>query len=258
MSSTAEASEKLYTSLRDLGLSETAAQLYLASLSLGPSTIRALATRLGIARPNLYALIRGLDAMGLVRFAERKKYARDFMVEPPTVVLEKLREKKAETTRREEALTAVMPDLLGVYRQGAGKTKIRILEGEAQFRHTFQMILEEAKGGMSFFGSFSDFIAFVEWGKQRPLIRARVRKGIRVRALLLPSHEAEIAKAADARELRETRILKDMHAFIASFQLFANKVILWQPKAPLAVVIEDEYIVAMLQSTFDALWERSA
>lgn len=45
--------------------------------------------------------------------------------------------------------------------------------------------------------------------------------------------------------------------FQTAFQLFGNKVIIWQPKAPLAVLIEDEYIVQMLKSIFFIMWEKA-
>jgi hypothetical protein len=57
--------------------------------------------------------------------------------------------------------------------------------------------------------------------------------------------------------MRETRILQGGAPFATSFQLFANKVLIWQPKAPLAVLIEDEYIVQMLRSIFYLLWGKS-
>ena len=48
----------------------------------------------------------------------------------------------------------------------------------------------------------------------------------------------------------------NIHPFIF-FQIFANKVIFWQPLAPLAIVIEDKYLVEMMESILDNLWERA-
>ena len=73
----------------------------------------------------------------------------------------------------------------------------------------------------------------------------------------MPSKDAETLKASDAKEMRETRILKGLAPFAPIFQLYANKVIIWQPKAPLAMLIEDEYITQMLRSIFNALWEKA-
>ena len=57
--------------------------------------------------------------------------------------------------------------------------------------------------------------------------------------------------------MRETRVLKTAQPFVTLFQLYANKALIWQPKAPLAILIEDEYIVQMLRSVFDVLWKQS-
>jgi hypothetical protein len=73
----------------------------------------------------------------------------------------------------------------------------------------------------------------------------------------LPGSDAETLRANDAQELRETRIVSGATPFATSFQLFANKVLIWQPKAPLAVLIEDEFIVQMLRSIFYVLWNKS-
>jgi hypothetical protein len=59
----------------------------------------------------------------------------------------------------------------------------------------------------------------------------------------------------DTEHLREIRIIKDLDPFVTGFQLYANKAFIWQPTGSLAVLIEDEYIVAMLRSVFNALWE---
>lgn len=57
--------------------------------------------------------------------------------------------------------------------------------------------------------------------------------------------------------MRTTRFFHGKIPFVTGFMLYANKVIIWQPKAPLAVLIEDEYIVEMLRSIFETLWSGS-
>jgi hypothetical protein len=73
--------------------------------------------------------------------------------------------------------------------------------------------------------------------------------------LLLPGEDAETLKETDAEEMRTTKLLTAA-PFVTSFMLYANKVIIWQPKAPLIVLIEDEHIVQMLSSLFDVLWKQ--
>ena len=89
-----EVQKNLYISLAELGLHESESNLYITSLTLGPSTIASLAEHLVIPRPNVYKAIAGLEKHGLAKYSERKRYTRTFVVEPPTVVLEKLRIKE--------------------------------------------------------------------------------------------------------------------------------------------------------------------
>jgi len=257
MASKEEVKKNIYTSLKELGLTDLEADLYVISLALGPSPIAAIAEHLKMPRPNVYKVIAGLELKGLAKFATRKKYTRTFIVEPPTAVLEQLRQKREAVSNLDHDLVSAMPDLLALYHQGETPTKIRLYEGEEQYLKTFFSVLDEGKGELEFFGSAADFIGFISWEAEREWIKKRMKKGIRIKALLLPSKDAETLKASDAKEMRETRILKGLAPFAPIFQLYANKVIIWQPKAPLAMLIEDEYITQMLRSIFNALWEKA-
>ncbi len=84
-----------------------------------------------------------------------------------------------------------------------------------------------------------------------------MKKNLFIKALLLPSVEAEILKKTDSKQLRKTKIMKKVNPFLTSFQLFANKVIFWQPIAPLVLVIEDQYLVEMMKSIVKKLWEET-
>jgi sugar-specific transcriptional regulator TrmB len=252
-----EVKQNIYDALRELGLSESEIKLYTVSLLLGPSPIANLANHIGISRPNLYKVILGLEKRGLAKFSERKKYTRDFIVESPTVVLEKLRQKRESFDNLDHKVTATMPSLLALYRQGATSTKIKVLEGEEQFVKLFYQILDEAGDQIETFGSFGDFASSFSFERIKDWTKKRAAKGIRVRVLALPGKEAEQLNHRNKEELREARILRGMNPFTTSFSLFANKAVIWQPKTPLAVLIEDEYIVQMLRSMFYALYDRS-
>jgi len=249
-----EIKQNLYTSLKELGLTESEANLYITSLTLGPATIAALAEHLNTPRPNVYKVIAGLEQYGLAKFSERKRYARTFMVEPPTVVLEKLREKRKMTESLDQALVGTMPDLLAMYHQGETSTKIKVLQGEDQWMKIFFQTLDEAKDKIEFFGSADAFIGMISWEVERAWIKKRVERGIHINVLLTPGKDAETLKTTDAQEMRTTKIYIGELPVVTGYMLYANKVIIWQPKAPLAILIEDEYIVQMLRSIFAMLW----
>lgn len=247
--------KSLYTSLKELGLLESEAKLYLLSLKMGPATIASLAEHLGIPRPNVYKAISGLEEHGLARFSEKKKYARTFVVEPPTVVLELLRKKGGIISDLDQTLVGAMPTLLANYHQGETPTRIKVLQGKEQYLNAFYSILDEEGEETQFFGSAKDFLKFVSWEEEYRWMAKREERGIFIKSLLLPSEEAEMLHKSDPEHLREIRIIQGLAPFVTAFQLYANKALIWQPAAPLAVMIEDEYIVAMLRSIFEKLWE---
>lgn len=249
--------ESLYTSLKELGLTDLETNLYIISLALGPSPISAIAKRIKISRPNVYKIIKTLENRGLAKFSEKEKYARTFMVEPPTVILEKIRTKKEAMEKLDHQFVGDLPDLLAMYQQGGKETKIKIIRDKEQYLKIFNQILEETKDTMEFFGSAQDFIDFISWEEEKKWIKRRIKKGLLIRSLILPGSNAETLKSTDTDQMRETRILKTKNSFVASFQLFANKMAVWQPKAPLVVLIEDNYIIEMFKTMFYLLWENS-
>lgn len=253
-----ELKNSLYKGLKELGLSEAEINLYSVSLELGQTSIVNIARHMGISRPNVYKVIAGLEGHGLAKFSDKGKYARAFLVESPTVVLEMIRKKREAMTEIDHSLVSALPSLVTKYHQGQTPTKVKVLEGKEQFLKIFDQSLEEENKNIMYFGAAHEFIGFISWTAEKDWIKRRLKKNIFLQALLLPSEDTETLRLKDKEELRETRILKGAWPFLTSFQLFGSKVIIWQPKAPLAVVIEDQYIVEMMKSMFDLIWERSS
>jgi len=247
--------QALYKALEELGLSAHERDLYALSISLGPTGIATLAEHLGMPRPNVYKVIAGLERKGLAVFSEKVGYQKTFSVESPSVVVEKLRAHRETLEKTTQDFLGELPGFIAQYRQGEMPAKFRIIQGEKQFWNAYLSVFEEAQGQLAFFGSVQDFFTFITKERWSERIGRRVSLELRVRALVLPSAQAEEMKSRDKRELRETRIYKGKKSFRTSFHLFGNKVIFWQPKTPIALLIEDEYIVAMIQDMFEVLWE---
>lgn len=250
--------QELSQALYELGLTEHECDLYILSLTLGPMNIASLAVQLGISRPNVYKVVAGLERRGLARHVPRQTQRQSFMVEPPTKVTKLLRQKRERMTHMDASITQSMPELLGLYQQGHLPTSIKILDGKEAFLETFFSILDEEREETQFLGSADEFVRFVTWAEERQWIQKRMQRGIRVKCLLTPGPDAHLLHKDETETLREVRILTHLDPFVSSFQIYANKVILWQPRAPIGILLEDQYIVAMLRSIFFALWKASA
>ena len=244
----------LYKILLELGLTDLEVQLYMLSLSLGPSLVARLSGHLKISRPNIYKVIAGLEKHGLAHFSEKKSYGKRFMVESPSKVVELLRERQRQLHTYDQQIIPLMPELLATYKQGELPTKVHVISDRDRLMLAFAQVFEEAKDDISFMGSTDDLDELVTFARLEKHIEQRVVRGVKARVLVFPGHDATLLKTRDVQELRETRFIRGVQPFVTSFYLFANKVIIWQPKAPLAVLIEDKYIVDMQKSIFEKIW----
>lgn len=243
--------------LQEIGLSELERKLYSLSLRLGPSRLSTLATNLGVSRPNIYKIIAGLEERGLAQFSKVIPRKKTFMVEPPGVVADALRAHKRRVDSLESILTGHLPALLTQYQQGELPTKTRIVQGKQQFVDAIVKPFSEVKEEFCYFGSLDPFISFITPEYARTTRLQRIKRNVRIRALVPESELAHTFRNEDARELRTTRFLKPMSPFETSFYIFGRTVLLLQPTAALAVVVEDEYLARMFQAIFDALWEQA-
>lgn len=247
----------LHKTLKEVGLTELEIKLYSLSLALGPSLVSKLSTHMGVSRPNIYKIIKGLEKHELARFTSKKGYNRKFVVDSPSKVIELLRNKQRQLQVYDEQIAPLIPNLLAIYKQGEAPPKIRAEEDRTQLTIIFTKIFEEAKDEILFMGSTKDLDELVTFTRLQKHIKRRVSRGIKARILVFRDEDAEMLKRDDRQELRETRFIKNLKPFSTSFYLFANKVILWQPKAPLAIIIEDEYIAEMKKNIFENIWDNS-
>lgn len=243
--------------LHELGLRDQDIDLYTYALAFGPMPITKLADHLGMSAPNVYKLIARLAAVGLSSFSAKSGYGRSFTVVAPSVLSELIQKKREEVERMSNQLQAFMPDLLANYHQGDTPTKVRILQGKDQFHTAITRMFDEAKDEVLVFGSIHDFIGCIAPTAFEALTKRRLQRGIGVRLLVLPCKEVEHLERNAQKEARQIRTISDAPTFSASFQLSQHQVIIWQPQAPLALIIEDEVIVAMLRVMFEMLWEKN-
>jgi len=243
----------IYEALRQLGLTEGEAQLYVVSLEIGPHPLGQLATKLGISRPNIYKLIKGLENKGLAALPAGGKLKR-FSVASPTFVADLLEKKLERDKKTKQNLASLLPDLLSKYQRGDLPSHVRIYQGRGQYIGAFFGMLDEGKDGLDFFGNVDDFLNLIDLDDQREYLKERVKRGLTSRTLTLAGPNADRIAVEDRENMRETRILTGMNPFKASFHFFADKVIFWQPENLLAIRIEDDVIATMMKSVFDYLW----
>jgi len=130
---------KLSQIIEQIGLSENESKTYIASLSLGESSITDISKKSAIKRPTTYLALDRLEMLGLVSRTQKGKRNVISPAHPRRLLqIAKL---------RENDISDHMSDLLGMYEDNAEKPKVRMLQGvdavERVYREAFEQMKEK-------------------------------------------------------------------------------------------------------------------
>ncbi len=237
--------------LRSLGLSDSEAQVYLASLDLGAASVQDLAKKAGVSRVTTYAVIEHLMARNLMSSVEKGKKTL-FMAESPerlvAVMTTRLQEMKATLNEVEDSIHE-----LKLVQRGT-KPVVRMFEGEEAFRAVFEDMVTTRPEEIDEFGNLDE-------------VRKHVPKELSIK------HLDKTLKNTKRRLIYTTARLEDPSTESRSFTTFLsqknypclgdvviygkNKVALSSlgPK-PVSVIIESEVITEMMRSLFSLAWKQ--
>jgi len=97
-------------SLKKLGLSDKEASVYLAMLSLGPSSVLRISRKAGVARATTYLVLEELLHKGMVSIYE-KDGAQNYVAEEPEHLRYLIERRRQELAEEEELLVDIIPKL---------------------------------------------------------------------------------------------------------------------------------------------------
>jgi HTH-type transcriptional regulator, sugar sensing transcriptional regulator len=234
--------------LEKMGLNGKKADVYLAALELGGASTIEIAKKAAIKRTTCYDILLDLKREGLVlETAEGKK--RLFVGENP--------EKIQKDFKRKEALfLEVLPMLKSIHNVKGSKPKIYFYEGVEGVKEVYSDTLKYS-GEFLAFGS-EDIIRVVGDDWMQRFIKNRIRKGIRVRAILPKTdYTSEKLHQNDPAQLRSTKLIdKNKYPFSVEIDIYGHgRISLISAKEIMAVIIESVEIYNTLKCIFEALWD---
>ena len=115
--------------LKELGLAEKEAKVFLASLELGSSAVQEIAKKAEINRATTYVIIEKLMKKGLMSSVEKGKKT-FFQTEDPKRLLKLLEEQEESLKRKEEEFKKYLPELETLFNIAEEKPKVRFFEGK--------------------------------------------------------------------------------------------------------------------------------
>jgi sugar-specific transcriptional regulator TrmB len=234
--------------LKDLGLSDHEASVYLASLSLGPSTISKIAQNSGVKRTSVYPIIDSLRQKGLVNI-EFQGWKKLYTAESPDKLKFIINDK---LNKLEEKL----PDFLAMYNLKGGESFIKYYEGIEGIKTVYESFLTDYKPN-------EDYLVISdteEWHKHDPeyfeeFLKRRSKLKINVRMLLQDKPRAHKLKARERELNYKMKILPPKTDLITNTVIVPKKVLIQQLTHPVfGMVIENKSIIQMNRQLFEIIW----
>lgn len=233
--------------LEQFGLSGRKMDVYLSALELGGASAKDIAQKSEIKRTTAYDILLDLQKEGLVTTIQKGK-KRLFVGENPEKI-------KKDMARKESLFSEILPELKSIYNIRGIKPKIRFYEGKEGIIEAYDDALEY-RGEILAFGS-QDVIDILgaDWGEW--YIKKRVKKGIRVRAILprTPWLEQNIL-AKDKEHLRHCKLIDpEKFPFSVEIDVYGGKkVAMISCKEKMAVILESPEISSTMKHIFELAW----
>jgi len=239
---------KLLTILKDIGLSENESSVYLASLSLGATTILRIARSAEMKRSTVYSIIDSLKQKGLMK-VEIKGLKSTFVAESPERLEIILENRKNEFKNN-------LPEFLALYNLKDTESTIKYYEGFEALKNVYLESLKEIN-------PHEEYLVITNQEKWYNLdqkfaieyIEKRAKLPITTKLLFQDSPVAREHKKFERNFNEAIKILPEKTHLQVDTIILPRKLIITQTVAPLSlIVIENQNVVQMQKTLFEIIW----
>lgn len=238
----------LTTTLIDLGLTENEAKVYLAALTLGPTTILKLAQAAETKRTTVYSVVESLKMKGLITI-EVKGFKKLFVAESP---------EKLETIleNRKTLLAKTLPEFSALYNLKGGESQIKYYEGLSGIKSVYENLIRDVRPKED----YSIISHQEQWINLDPeffldFTKRRAKLNINIRLLVQDSPTAREHKRLEKTFNEHIKILPKDTSLNTNLVVIPKKVVIHQLTPPImAIVIENQSVVRMHQQLFEIIW----
>lgn len=244
--------EKLLENLKEFGLEENEARVYLASLSLGPTTILKISKYSEVKRTTVYEIVDDLERKGLMK-KEIHGFKTLYSPEHPERLKNTLESKQV-------LLSRVLPELEGKYHLKGTESSIRYHEGLSAIKNIYDDLLKDLKPH-DFYYAISNV---TEWqGHDEEFfiknhVEKRAKMRINTKLIFTDSELARRRKQTEKNFNEEIKIITKDTKIHLDFVITPYKLVMFQLHEPLvALVIENQAMINAQKEIFELLWNKT-
>lgn len=245
--------------LKNFGLKDKEAAVYLACLELGASPVQEIARKAHVVRATTYVILECLMERGLAaKFKEGKKTL--FAAEPPRQLMRLLEKRQEEIKEKQHELEDLLPQLQMVAKTAGGKPTVRYFEGVEGLRSIRREMLMYSRAGDTWYSLTPiDHLDAVLRKDQDSFYRQRNAKRIKSKTI-------SIARSPEARRKLLARYgTKDVaqryvapspsHPVESGMTIFRDRIAIGKfTGKPGGVIIESNEMARMMKQLFDLAW----
>ena len=244
--------EHLLEPLKNLGLSEKEAKIYLALLQLGPSTPYQIANKAEIKRPTAYVIAEELVEKGLIVHVpgeDKKRY----IARTPDAFIEEQGEKL-------RAARAILPELRSFQKGTVEKPSIMYYEGAEGLRQAYEYKKKELHGKeiVGFFASGEDLTPemnriLLDWNEYRKKYGTKAR-GLTVDHSTLAPYAKYLAPGEGSIEAKF--MPPELYSAKVSIESCDKQFVrICLMESAQTLIIESPKLAVAIGETFELLWK---
>ncbi len=240
--------KQLIEVLEDLGLSANEARVYLAGISLGPTTVDLISKNSDVKRTTVYPVIEQLKKKGLVS-VHMQGFKKLYHTEKPEKLESILELRRAKFQKH-------LPDLNSLYKIENGAGVIGYHEGKDAIKNLYWSLLDTLKPG-DFYDVISlgksSFETFKDWFPE--FVSARAKLNLHVKVLYPDVPWAREHKRLEALHKISVRWLPSGVKFVSNLTITPNRAFIHNFDDPMiGIVIENKNTIQVFQQMFEVMW----
>lgn len=233
--------------LEQFGLKDKKADIYLAVLELGISTVIEISKKTGVKRTTCYDILLDLISMRLISETFKGK-KRLFAGEDPEKI-------KKDLENKERLFSDILPQLKSIHNISGVKPKVRFYEGKEGLKDIYSDTLKYSGEILAFASEDAMRVLGKEWAED--YLEKRVDKGIHVRAVAPDTNIIREYVSKDREHLRVSKLVNpEKYPFSIEINMYGHqKVALMSSREVMGLIIEGGEVCKTMKSIFELLWD---
>ncbi|MBI3623368.1 helix-turn-helix domain-containing protein [Candidatus Pacearchaeota archaeon] len=232
--------------LVDYGLREAEAEIYIACLRLGNSTVYKIAEKVRLPKSTVYDTLKSLNEKGLVTFII-KSGVKYFEAVSPNKLVDILDEKKAK-------ISDAIPKLKEIQEKVIDKPEVNVYYGKEGLKTILQDVLK-IKKDFHIIGNFEEFEEYFDFYSSL-FVKQRVKNKIICKLIEEKSKKNLQLKKNDKKEKRITKFLAGIQDLKSEIYVYGDKIALLtlMEEEPVGVVIKNKEMAKLMKFIFEKVW----